>query len=253
MSFARALPSEWILVPKDTWREETARYKLRLDAAVAVDAAATNALSSYWPGVFWPESQPPPEAAIASRLATYAVNLFAMACQVRSIVRDQWLAGLFLVVPLNTRFVLEAWGAIHFARLTLDRLVQEGDLKREEQRTNRLTFGARSQVRLPWGGIADMQSFNVLEFVRGLTDVRPDAEELYNFLSEASHPNMIQNFYFQMAGPPISNWDNQAFNNHGHSLLNRTLEAFEASARGMEQDVAMLLKNGTQYIRQYMP
>ena len=176
-----------------------------------------------------------------------------MAIQIRGIVRDHWLSGQFVVVPLNARFVLETWGAIHFARLTLERLVHEGDVEREEERTNRLTFGARSPVQLPWGGVTDTQSFNVLEFIRGLKDERSDAEELYNFLSEASHPNMIQNFYFQMAGPPISNWNNEKFKQHGHSLLNKALEAFEASTRGMEQDVVIVLKEGTDYIRKFVP
>jgi hypothetical protein len=194
------MPSEWRVVPKDSWRAEIAQYLPRLESATAVDPAVAAALSSSLPGVFWPDVEPPRAAAIASRLVNYAVNLFGVARQVRAIAREQWLSGLLVIVPLTTRFVFESWGAVHFARLTLSRLIQKGDLEREEERTDRLTFGSRSEVRLPWGGVASGQSFNVLDFVRGLTDERSDAEDLYNFLSEASHPNFLQNSYFQMAG-----------------------------------------------------
>ncbi len=238
---------------KDSWREETMRYRSLVETAASVDAAAAGVISAYWPGAFRPDFEPAPQVSIASRLGIYAANLFAMASQVRGVVRDQWLSGLFVVVPLNTRFVLEMWGAIHFARLTLERLVREGDVEREEERTNRLTFGARSPVLLPWGGLADRRSFNVLDFIRGLTDACADSEELYNFLSEASHPNLFQSLYFQMAGPPLSNWNNNAFKQQGHSLLSKTLQAFEASARGMDQDIVTLLKDGTEYIRGFAP
>jgi hypothetical protein len=247
------MDSEWILVPNESWREETAPYRSRLETAASVDPAAIDAMTAYWPGVLWPNGVPPPQVSVVSRLGIYAVNLFGTALQVRRVVRDQWLSGLFVVVPLSTRFVLETWGAIQFARLTFERLLREGNVDREEERTNRLTFGARFPVQLPWGGVTDEKSFNVLEFVRGLSDARVDAEELYNFLSEASHPNMLQHSYFQMAGPPISNWNNAAFKPRGHSLLSKTLEAFEASARGMDQDIVTILRDGTDFIRNATP
>ncbi len=153
-----------------------------------------------------------------------------------------------MVVPLNTRFIFETWGAIHFARTTLSRLIEEGDIAREEKFTNRLTFGARSQVMLPYGGMVEERSISVMEFIRCLKDIREDAEDLYNFLSEASHPNLFQNLYFQMAGPPISNWDNAGFREHVHGLLERTLTALEAATGGMETDVVTILGKGTDYI-----
>jgi len=161
------------------------------------------------------------------------------------IVNEQWVSGFFAVVPLTTRFVFETWGAVHFARLTLARLIQEGDLDREEDRTNHLTFGSRSEVHLPWSGVASGRSFNVLDFIRNVADARPDAEDPYNFLSEASHPNFLQNAYFQMAEPPISNWDKELFKGLAHNLLTKTLDAYATSTRGMETDVVFMLRDGT--------
>jgi hypothetical protein len=242
---------DWTLLPNDSWREEIKRYLQRLEKASSVEASTAEMFSELYQEVFFLKSEPEPlpEARIASRLGAYAGSLFGVATQVRMVVLNQWLSGQFTVVPLNTRFVFEIWGAIHFARRTLERLMKEGDTKREEERIDRLLFGARYPVELPFGTDASLASFNVLGFIDKLEKDRPGAREMYNFLSEASHPNMMQNMWFQLAGPPLANWQNESFKQHGHLLLNKALEAFEAAKGGMEEDVKVILEGGTDYIR----
>ena len=59
---------------------------------------------------------------------------------------------------------------------------------------------------------------------------------------------MFQNFYFLMAGPPISNWDNIGFKNHARQLLDKTLTALETASKGLQLDILDILQIGTSYI-----
>jgi hypothetical protein len=163
-------------------------------------------------------------------------------------IRDLWVSGLFVVVPLNARFVLESWGGIHYAKRTLERLIREGDVEKAENKANRLTFGARSEVHLPFGGMATENSINILTFIDELHDVKDDARDLYDFLSEASHPNLFQNSYFLLAGPPLANWTNEKFRTHVHTLLDKTVSGLQSSISGIQADFMYLLKQGTEYI-----
>ncbi len=250
----RTADYHWHSVSVGSWRREIQRYLSRLDAASTISPDTVEAFSRLYPRNFWYETPPSRRAALACRTVIYSANLFSIAIQLRRVIREQWLAGLFLIVPLNTRFFFEIWGGIHFARTTLIRLMREPDLDREELRINRLTHGSRTGVLLPGAGegFSQERSFNVLDFIDGLDDVSADARSLYDFLSEASHPNFIQNTYFQIAGDPISNWDNEAFNTHGHSLLDRTLAAFEMAASGADSDLVALLEEGSSYIHHYL-
>jgi len=243
------MSTDWMAVPDESWHEEISQYLPRLEAAGMVGSRVRNAQHLYWPGVFWPDSPPSRPASIAVRLGIYSVGLFSIARLVRSAVREHWLAGLFVIVPLTTRFLFEIWGALHFAQVTLSALLQGGDLAPLERRAMRLMLGSRSHVLLPWGQASEESSFNVAEFVRTLRDVCPDAEDLYAFLSEASHPSFVQNTYFQMAGPPAPNWRNARFREHAHALLNKTLEIVEIASEGTEDDLLVILEEGTRFIQ----
>jgi hypothetical protein len=71
---------------------------------------------------------------------------------------------------------------------------------------------------------------------------------MYAFLSEASHPNAAQNSWFQMAGPPISNWDNLAFKVHGHKLLTELVEILECTGRHIQADFVAVLEMANEYL-----
>lgn len=246
----------WIMVPKESWRSEIKRYLPRLDAVTQLDSKIEGFIKQY--ESFWPDPstssgswcEPLHQGSlIAFNLMGYAVMNFNIAINIIIAIKEQWNSGLFVIVPLNTRFVFETWGAIHFSKSTLFRLCSEKNIQREQERLDRLIFGAKkSEVILPFGGVAEKQSFSVMEFIRCLKDEYKDAEKIYDFLSEASHPNMFQNFYFLMAGPPISNWDNIGFKNHGRQLLDKTLTALEMASKGLQLDVLDILQIGTSYI-----
>ncbi|MCI0564276.1 MAG: hypothetical protein MN733_37865, partial [Nitrososphaera sp.] len=238
-------------VSNNSWRVETTPYLQRLGTIISVAPEVEGALKKYWPGYFWIDDQVlPPAANVAGRLGIYAVNTLTLGTRVLVIVLQQWIEGTFFLVPLNARFAFECWGGIHFARLTLMRLIKEGNIEREDERARRLSLGSRIEVSLPWGGVSEEKSYNVLDWIDSLKDTCKDARELYDFLSEASHPNFLQNGYFQLASPPLSNWRNEKFKKHGHQLLQKTATAIEAASKGMQSDVLWILEEGTKYIQE---
>lgn len=235
----------------ESWREETCIYISRLDSAIEVSEKLRNSFNTYWPGCFFSTLNPSNSVRVAIRLGVYANNIFSTSLLVSRELRNQWKKGIFVLVPLSSRFFIENWGAVHFARTTLDRLINEKVVEREESRVERLTFGSRldkqSEIQLPFGGVTNSQSFNVMNFIDSLKDVSEESIEDYNFLSEASHPNFIQSTYFQLAGPPLSNWANDAYKTHGHQLLERTVRAIERAASGIQSDMVHILESATHH------
>lgn len=240
----------------ESWREETGPYLARLISATQIADEWAESYQKYWPGYFFSTAQPTAGASVAIRLGVYANNIFSSARVVSREIESQWRNGSFVLIPISVRFILESWGAIHFSRTTLERLLTEKNVKREEERVNRLTHGSRidkqSMVQLPFGGETNKQSFNVMNFIDSLSDVGNEPAEGYNFLCEASHPNCFQSTYFQLAGPPLSNWGNENYKQHGHQLLNKTVEIMELAMAGIKTDVLYMLEAGTSYVESEM-
>lgn len=255
-------------VANESWRDEIKRYNYRLDALTnLVDVISKLDLNV---GYLWekieidfdlynsqsilPKSLNLQGSMVALQLLSYAQTNSRIVINVIKNIIKFWHSGLFVIVPLNTRFVFEIWGAIHFSKNTLKRLCFEGNIERERDRTDRLIFGSKkSEVLLPWSGFAEKNSFSVMEFIRSLKDVYYDSENLYDFLSEASHPNSFQNFYFLMAGPPDPNWGNLKFREHAHKLLDTTLIAIERVTKGIQFDLIEISEIGTSYIEKQCP
>jgi hypothetical protein len=149
------------------------------------------------------------------------------------------------IVELNTRFVYESWGAIHYAKA----LLESADIEKTKGFANSLLTGTyKAKVHLPWGSQATEQSPNVMEYIRLLQDVEPSAVKIYNFLSSASHPNTIQNSYFVNMGPPISGWENLLFKSHAHELLDMVLSARERSHSAMQTEVISILEKSAKIL-----
>lgn len=234
----------------DSWIGETSGYLPRIDTAIQLDKELEGVIRKNWLAQHCPGPEVSEASSIAIRIVLYANNLFSISFQSFPELKSLWASGQFVLVPLVTRYIYECWGAMHYARKTLQRLIAEGNIERETQRVNRLTFGARSEVKLPFGGNAEEQSINVLTFIQSLSDVNSSSEEKYAFLSEACHPNMFQSSYFQMAGPPLSNWENEKFKSHAHELLEKTVVIIEDMCNGIQGDLLNTLESGQEYVEE---
>jgi hypothetical protein len=142
----------------------------------------------------------------------------------------------------------ELWGAAHYARHTIEEMHDSGEVQTPLEKTKRLLLGVRSEVQLPWGGTSDETSIHVMDFVRSLVDTYPQAEETYGFLCESCHPSYLRLTTWSLAGPPLHNWTNEKFREHGHNLIDRTLEAVEQALQGIAYDTTKTLELALPYI-----
>lgn len=240
------MSSNWKIVPKESWRNIVADYSDRIrrirDMApwdIGYSEKPTDTIPEKC--IFSAEDEQLIKQ-IIQLLGYFGSSTYFVALQVAQTVLDLWESGQFVVVPLNIRFVFECWGRIHFGSSILHRLIRGGDVKKEYELTERLTFGTRSEIHLPWGGkSSDRKSINIMECVRGLKNIDPDSVNNYDFLSESSHPSFTENSYFQMAGPPLSNWDNKAFEKIAKPLLERCFCILEKSVDGIQKEVFYLV------------
>jgi hypothetical protein len=101
----------------------------------------------------------------------------------------------------------------------------------EARKTGRLTFSGKTAVKLPWGGETDI-AYSILTLIDALNKERPTVRAASDFLSEASHPNFLQNTYFIMSSRVYDNFSNEALRTHAHEILDRTLSVLEQSVHG---------------------
>ncbi|MFC1984013.1 hypothetical protein ACFLVO_03260 [Chloroflexota bacterium] len=230
----------------EPWEEETSRYHERL-AQVENWEPALSSLIKRLPDI--PLSyKPSTQGSVAIQLSLLVLGYVNFADQAIAAFLTLWRTGRFTTISLPARLIYELWGATHFTRKTLAQMQTSGEVEKALAKTKRLLFGVRSEVRLPWGGTSDEKSIHVMEFVRSLFDTYPQAEETYDFLCESCHPSHLRLTSWLMAGPPLQNWTNEKFRKHGHSLIERTLEAIEQALRGIACDTTRTLDLALPYI-----
>ena len=234
----------------DSWKGETSIYLSRIDEVLQLNEELKNTIKRNWLRKRCPGPAVSDASTLAIRIALYANSIFSVTFQSFPEIRTLWSSGQFVFVPLVVRYIYECWGAVHYSKKTLQRLILEENIERELNRVNRLTNGSRSEVQLPFGGYANETSINVLTFIQSLSDIDAESEKKYAFLSEACHPNMFQSTYFQMAGPPSSNWENEKFKEHGHKLLEETVSIIESISSGIQDDLSEILESSEKYVNE---
>ena len=231
----------------ELWEKETSLYHVRLTRAENWRPDLSN-LVERLPDIPLSYS-PSPQGIVAIQLSLFVlVGCMAFADQAVAAFLNLWRNGLFTTISLPARLVYELWGAAHFAWQTLVRMHESGKVDIALARSQRLVLGARSEVRLPWGGTTDEKSIHVMDFVRSLADIHPSAEDTYDFLCESCHPSYLRLTTWSLAGPPLQNWTNEKFREHGHALIDRTLQAVERALEGIALDTTKTLELALTYI-----
>ena len=222
------------------WEIETAPYVPRIARALDRLKPASAKAKAIPVGPF---SAPlSTEQTIAYHLTLFANSGLIVVDQLLDNVGLLWSEGRMVGVSGLVRFGLEYWAAVHFGRGILEAFERDGDIDKAGEKTARLTFSGKTPVALPWGGTTSNMAFNILTFIDKLSAYEPEARALYDFLSEASHPNFLQNTYLIMSSRRYDNFGSEAFRAHAHSLLERTLVTVEKTAAGTAEDVAAILK-----------
>lgn len=230
----------------ERWKEETSRYRGRL-----TQLPERLPDLSYWrprlpdiPLTYTPS----PEGNTAVVLSMFACGCMGFTVEALTGFIELWTKGLFATVSLHARLIMELWGAIHYAQHTLQEMEYPERLATCLSRTARLTLGARSEVTLPWGSRADLESIHVMDFIRSLTEVHSDAKTTYGFLCESCHPSFLRLTTWSLTGPNLDNWSNQKFRQEAHGLLGRTLVAVEQCLDGIGLDIPTILNGALPYI-----
>lgn len=159
-----------------------------------------------------------------------------------------WRNGMFTIISLPTRLMYELWGATHFASQTLAQIQNSGKVEQALAKSQRLMIGARSEVQLPWGDTTNERSIHVMDLVRSLTDIYPQAEDTYDFLCESCHPSYLRLTTWSLAGPLLHNWTNEKFRESAHNLIDRTLQSVEQALEGIVLDTTKALVLALPYI-----
>lgn len=236
----------WRIVPDESWRPIVAEYKERI--------AAIRQLAP-WKGTYSDEDfsdstkkcpfQPgddPRILSILNRLRLFGGVTSVVAVQVAQKICDLWESGNFILVPLNTRFLLESWARVHYAMDVVNKLAKTLDIDKADERVERLTFGSRSEIIPPWGGESvDVKSIHINDCLRTLGDVYPDCQASYDFLSESSHPSFFENMNFMFAGPPIAHWKNHSYQQMMKPKLDRCFLILETCIASIIEEAGFLI------------
>ena len=226
---------------KEKWRKEISIYHERLTAITKWRPIVDPNLISKFPDI--PLSYMPSQKGLATiNISLYIMNNIPIILEASRAFSVLWNIGLFSTVTLPVRQIYETWGATHYAYKLLIAMNNSNEISKINAKLNRLLIGARSEVEMPWGGITNEKSINVMDFIRSLNDTYLDAEKTYGFLCESCHPSQIRLLEWSMASPYRSNWDNQVFNKRGHKLLEDTLQAIEIALNGFALDTKRTLE-----------
>jgi hypothetical protein len=218
----------------EQWQVETEPYVPRIAEVVRVLAAANKELKPFPIAPF--PTLPTAEQRIAFALALFARSSLTIVEQLFDNVRLLWSQGRMVGISGMVRFSLEYWGAVVFGKRILTTYTADKNLENAAYKTSRLTYSAKTPVKLPWGGVTEQEAYSVMTFIDKLAAEHPDIRADYDLLSEASHPNLIQNTFFVLASKTYDNFSNEAFKAHAHELLERTIVTMEKVAAGLTPD-----------------
>ncbi len=151
-----------------------------------------------------------------------------------------WMEGYLSHGAIIVRLLFEIWGSTRCMSNALSSFLDSKEIKRLEQKVNKIFEGVRSEVLMPWGTPAAERPIHVLDTIRALEPDFPQAMEIYEDLCESSHANQPRFMEWWFLGKYGDNWTNETVQKRGHTLIKKTVEAAEAATTG----IAIEVKNG---------
>jgi hypothetical protein len=182
---------------RSLWQVETEMYVPRIGKAMDRLAPALAECRKLPTPPF--SHEPSLEEQLVYSIALFAQSGATVADQLIDNIGLLWSQGRMVGVSGLTRFAVEYWAAVYFGRNILTNYMADKNLEEAVRKGARLTFSAKTPIRLWWGGESANPAYSVMTFIDRLSAVRPDIKARHDFLSEASHPNFVQNTYFVMA------------------------------------------------------
>ena len=198
-----------------TWREETERYRERVETIARWPTQGLKAIPKV-PPVPLPHS-PGEESWVATIVAITSVGMFTAARSNAASFSLLWREGQFMSISLPARLVFELWGAVRYGRGILDEMAANKAADAQLlDRCCKLSRGMMEGSRLPWGAASDLRPIHVSKFIESLKGDDSSNKGVYLFLTESSHPcNNSLTFRYLMTASG-GNWSNKVFSKEAH-------------------------------------
>jgi hypothetical protein len=224
----------------NNWQTETSVYVPRLEAASRYIELKPPFPRNIPPAPF---DTPPSllQSVIYSAVTFYELDWYRTKETTEAIV-ILWREGLISAAASLIRPVFELWGATHFMTDELRIFHKNKDINRLALVVMRLGTGVRSEVLLPWGTPATEKPIHVLDTIRALSEVFPDAMAVYEALCESTHANQPRYLEWWFLGKTGDNWTNETVQTRGHALIIRTIDALEKTITGIKTEVEIGMK-----------
>lgn len=222
------------------WQTETSIYIPRIDTA----------LSRFDLRPPFPKNIPPApfdtpssllQSVIYNAAVFYNLNWYRTRETIEAII-ILWREGYISSAAALIRPIFELWGTSHYMTDELQKFDKQKDIMPLSQVVARLCTGVRSEILLPWGTPANEKPIHVLDTIRTLCQVFPDAMAVYEALCESSHANLPRYEEWWLLGKTGDNWTNQTVQTRGHALIIKTLEAMETATIGIITDTETGMK-----------
>ncbi len=151
-----------------------------------------------------------------------------------------WSEGRMIGVSHLIRSAIEHRAVAHFCLTCIEEYSKSKNISKLQEQISKLTMGAKTPIRLPWGDISSVEAYSVMKFIKLLGQQDQQVSQDYDLLSEGTHTNLMQNSYFVMASKKYDNFSNETFKQHAHELLDKHVSAIERTANGMRIEIPSL-------------
>jgi hypothetical protein len=223
------------------WQTETSIYIPRLEMALRTIAI--------WPPTPTNIPHPPLEAApslsqsVIHRAVTfYELGIWCRAGETMEAIISLWREGYLSSSAALSRLIFELWCASHFMSENLKVYSQHKDISKLGQVVDKLFEGVRSEVLLPWGAPASEKPIHVLDTIRSISHIFPNAMSVYETLCESAHANQPRFMEWWCLGKTGDNWTNETVQARGHALIDATIDVLEKATIGIKTDTEIGMK-----------
>jgi hypothetical protein len=218
-----------------TWQTELVIYIQRLETALA----NISPCPPYPPTIPYAplDRKPSPLQAVIHRAVVFIeLGSWARTRETTEAISILWKGGYISSGAVLGRSLFELWGVTRCLSDSLSSFVENNDFEKLEQKVNKIFEGVRSEVLMPWGAGASETPIHVLDAIRGLKAIYPNALSAYEDLCESAHANQPRFMEWWHLGKNGDNWTNETVQKRGHVLLERTVDAIEAAILGVKEE-----------------
>ncbi len=218
------------------WKSETGQYIPRLEALIAKASISP----PHPPNIPSPplESRPSELQSILHRaVSAYEIGVWIRTKETIEAILLLWREGYLSAAASLARILFEFWGLSYYLTQAVTSFQQNNKLEQLSKVVNKVSEGVRSEVIMPWGIPASEKPVHVMDTIRELNKIYPQAIEAYDNLCESAHSNQPRYFEWWLLGKNGDNWTNQTVQKRGHILIEKTIQLLERCIHGINEAV----------------